>query len=120
MADEQSGGPPPNNAEKLNSLLTFDATKRPPLAGEALAKVIEEIKKEKLEIAQKEAKDLLYKAIELQNKKAVAKRAFENQDRKFDKELGRVLKNINNLLEGRPIETGNENQNQDKEEAAAA
>jgi hypothetical protein len=112
---QQQGGR--SNAERLTDLLTFDPGRGVPLTGKAFAKVVREIKREKLATAQQQAKDLLVRAMDLQKQKTDAKRVFERQEKKFDKELGKVLKQIDNLLKGRPINHGQKQENnQEKDE----
>lgn len=117
--DEQNArqGDAPSNADKLAGMLTFDPIKRVPLAGEAFSKVVEEIKKERVEEGTKQAKELLLKAMDFQKQKVDAKKRFEQQDKKFDKELGKILRQIDNLLQGKPQEDNNQGGEEKSEQA---
>lgn len=107
--DEQQNRPPrpeqgdrPDNSPfgKLKAQLGFDPTKPARLSQLLMGEVIADLRKGKIEDAKKKATELLTKAIDLSEKKAQADRAYRKAGQAFDKELGKVIQQINSILEG--------------------
>jgi hypothetical protein len=118
-----NGGNKPSAADKLTELLGFDPVKRPtlgPKGGKLFAEALAEITKERDEKAKAQAAELFRKAIALSEERNKSKKAFQQADQKFEKELGKVLNQIQGLVNG--VEPQPENGNGDgenKEEATA-
>lgn len=85
----------------LNDILGFDATKHPTPTADLFAEVAADLKKERLEKARVQAKELLAKAIELQTQKSALEKKFRAETQKFDKEFGKIMKQIDGLMAGR-------------------
>lgn len=85
---------------KLKTQLGFDPTRPAKLSQVLMAEVIADLRKGKIEEAKKKATELLTKAIDLSEKKAQADRAYRKAGQAFDKELGKVIQQINSVLEG--------------------
>lgn len=99
-----------NNTDKLAALLQFDPAK-PVGTKTAFDEALAEVQKEEAEVAKAKAKDLLKNALDLQRKKQAAKKQFLAEDKKFDKQLGKLLNNLSAMANGTEIpteETGNE------------
>ena len=98
------------NAEKLQELLNFDPAKRPTLTQELFAEVVKEITDERVKTAKIKAKEELVKASQLREQMVKVKKEFENQYNKMEKDLGKMLNQIQGILSGKPPE-------EEKEEA---
>jgi hypothetical protein len=96
-----------NASDRLSELLGFDPTKRPtlgPKGGTLFTEALADIVKEREEKAKVQATELFRKAIGLSEERNKARRAFSQADAKFEKELGKVLNEINGLVSGREPE----------------
>ena len=102
------------NADKLQSLLDFDAAKRPTLTQELFAEVVKEIQEERAKDAKVKAKEQLVKAMQLREQMAKAKKDFEGQHNKMEKELGKVLNQIQGILSGKCPEENQECEKKDE------
>lgn len=105
-----------NSVEKLSDLLTFDPAKRSTLTQELFGEVVAEIKEERAKEAKIKAKEQLIKAMQLREQMAKAEKEFNNQKQKMEKELGKVLGQIQGILSGKCPE---ENNSEEKQECAA-
>lgn len=121
MADGQNnggnGGQKPSASDKLTELLGFDPTKRPtlgPKGGALFTEALADIVKEREEKAKTQATELFRKAITLSDERKKARAQFNQADAKFEKELGKVLSQIQALVSGNEPPAENE-----KEEVAA-
>lgn len=92
--------PTPPTPDRLTALLGFDPTAPHRLSESVFAEVVGEITQERTEETKKRAKTHLLKAIELRDKRVAAERAFRSEIQKFDKELGKVFKQIEGMLSG--------------------
>jgi len=111
MADTVS-----KSAEKLEGLLGFDPAKRGTL--ELFKEVVQEISKERTDKAKAQdeaarwlnrqaAKEHLTKAISLREGMVKAEKDFNKEKQKFEKELGKVMNQIQGILPGKePQEEG--------------
>lgn len=94
-------------SNKLEGLLGFDPTKRETLTQELFKEVVQEISKERTDKAKAQAKEHLTKAIQLREGMVKARRDFDREDKKFEKELGKVMNQIQGVLTGQePHEEG--------------
>lgn len=98
---------------KLQELLGFDPIKKGTLTSELFSEVVKEIQEERLKEAKVRAKEHLVKAIGLREQMEKARRDFANQEKKFEKELGKVLNQIQGILSGK-------NPDEEKEESEGA
>jgi len=98
MGDEKNKA---SNAEKLTTLLDFDPAKRPTLTQELFGEVVKEIKEERAKEAKTKAKEQLVKAMQLREQMAKADKDFNGQKQKMEKELGKVLNQIQGILSGK-------------------
>lgn len=108
MADEKKA-----NSEKLTEMLEFDAAKRPTLTQELFGEVVKEIREERVKDAKVKAKEQLVKAMQLREQMSKAEKDFNSQKQKMEKELGKVLNQIQGILSGKCPE---ENQECEKKE----
>jgi hypothetical protein len=102
------------NADKLTDMLKFDAAKRPTLTQDVFADVVKEITEERVKAVKSQAKDQLVKAMGIQEQMSKAKKEFESQHKKMEKELGKILNQIQSILSGK------EPEEEDKEPVAAS
>jgi hypothetical protein len=110
------------NSDKLQDMLDFDAAKRPTLTQELFGEVVKEIKEERAKDAKAKAKEQLVKAMQIREGMAKAAKDFNNQQQKMEKELGKVLNQIQGILSGKcPEECDKDGGEKDeaKEEASA-
>ena len=94
MSDKSS------NSERLEKLCGFDPTKKLNATGELLAEVAKELREERETKAKASAREQLKKAVELREKMHNARKEFEGQCAKFDKELGNLLGRLESGLRG--------------------
>lgn len=116
-----NGGNKPSAAEKLTELLGFDPNKRPSLGqkgGKLFTEALADIVKERDEKAKAAATELFRKAIQLSDERNKARKAFQQADQKFEKELGKVLNQIQSLVNGTEPQPEN-NEQQDAASSAA-
>lgn len=117
MADDKNKG---SNAEKLTTLLDFDPAKRPSLTQELFGEVVKEIKEERAKEAKVKAKEQLVKAMQIRESMAKAEKDFNGQKQKMEKELGKVLNQIQGILSGKCPEENQEGKEEEKECPAEA
>lgn len=98
--DNQKQDGTKNPLERLRQLLQFDPSKKTRLTAGVFAEVVGKIKKERLDATLLKAEELLRKAISLQETKAKADADYDKLSKTFDKELGGVLGNIQQMLDG--------------------
>lgn len=91
----------PGNSEKLADLLKFDAAKRHPLTNELFGEVVKEITEERVKASKVQAKEALTKAMDLRAQMHKAQKDFSNQQAKFEKELGKILNQVQGMLSGK-------------------
>lgn len=110
MADEKNRS---NNSDKLATMLAFDAAKSPTLTQALFGEVVKEIQEERAKDAKSKAKEQLVKAMQIREQMVKASKEFGNQQQRMEKELGKVLNQIQGVLSGRYHE---EHQDCDKED----
>lgn len=121
MSDQNQNAKPNDNVGKLNELLGFNPAKRHPLGpktGVLFQDTLKEIREEREKTAKAQAKDLLLKAMNIQEEWSKAEKQFNNQKAKFDKELGKLLNQINSMLNGSDPQPENSNSNEADAEPA--
>ena len=112
MADATS-----KHVEKLTELLGFDPVKRSTLTQDLFKEVVSDISKDRIDKAKAQAKDLLTKALQLRDQKDKCEKDFAKEMKKFDKELGKVMNQIQGLLSGKePQEEGGEGEKEESKE----
>lgn len=79
-----------------------DLTKHPSVTQEVLREVLTELQDKQREQAKEKAHQLLAQCVELQKKKNQAEREFQAAQKKFDKELGKLLSQLERSLGGQP------------------
>lgn len=94
----------PDNSSKLQDLLKFDAAKRHPLTNELFGEVVKEITEERVKASKVQAKEALTKAMDLRAQMHKAQKDFNNQQQKFEKELGKILSQVQSMLSGKEPE----------------
>ena len=91
-----------NNRERLSSMVGFDPAKHPQVTDDVFKKVMKDIKEERAEKAAEKAKGLLEQAFALSGQMAKAASDFKRQEKKFDKELGKLINRLESELKGGP------------------
>ena len=91
----------PDNLERLVSVLGFDPAKGGGADNAIIQEALKEIQDEEAKAKKAKAKEQLLKAAELRKKMVEAERQFESQRKKFDKELGKVLNQIEAMASGK-------------------
>lgn len=119
LAQATTASIPTPNSDKLLELLGFDGAKNPAITDGVFGEALADIKADRDKLAKEEAKKLLAQAIELRKQMAEAKKTFEGQTRKFDKELGRVIaKLVAQAGGGTPAPEGDEGDNAQQQDEA--
>jgi hypothetical protein len=93
-----------DNTERLEKLMGFDVVKRQGITKEIFKEVLGEVQEKRMEEAKTAAREQISKAIELREKMHKVKREFDGQMRKFDKDLGKLLNQLEAGLSGQPTE----------------
>lgn len=89
-----------SNTDRLEKLLGFDAAKPQSITEGILKEVVGELEEQRVEEAKAAAKEQVSKAIELRRKMHKAKREFDSQFAKFEKELGKMMNRLEAGLRG--------------------
>jgi negative regulator of genetic competence, sporulation and motility len=84
--------------ERLVGLAGDDVLKRPKVTEEIFKEVMSEIRKERSDKAKAKARELIVKALDLQEQMEKAEKEFRSQKAKFEKELGKILNQLENDL----------------------
>ena len=92
----------------------FSSTSQTPITTKILEDVTKELQIEREEAAKLRAKELVGKDIELSQKRDAARKAFSAQDKKFDKELGKLINQIESSVNGR------QNESEDSEDSESS
>lgn len=96
-----------DQVQRLQDILGFDPVKYDVVTKDAITEVVKEIQQERLKKVKEKAKEQLIKAIELREQKAKMDREYINNSKKFDKELGSILSQIEKALSGKTSEEEN-------------
>lgn len=91
------------NAQELTNVLQFDPTTEVVNSG-VMADALKEITEERNQRIKAKAKEQLLKAMELQDKMKKLKKQYDTEMAKFDKELGKIMRNIKGAMEGKSVE----------------
>lgn len=102
-----------NHIEKLNSLLGFDAGKKDQITSDAFKEVVAEIQQERQKSIKEKAKAQLLRAIEMRDQKEKTDREYLQLSKKWDKEMGKILRGIEAMLSGKPLEEEEEKKKED-------
>lgn len=90
--------------DALADVLGFKPGSHPSPTAELFAEVAKELNEERTKKAKERAKELLTKAIDLRTQRDNAEKQFRAQVAKFDKELGKLMKQIESLAAGKEPE----------------
>lgn len=101
-----------NNTQKLEALFSPHRVDI-----DVLKEAFAEVAKEDSEKRKIEAKDLIRKARELQNRMNVAERQFNSDKKKFDKELGKIINKLTNMAAGRQVDDEEEEKEKEGNES---
>lgn len=93
------------NTERLGDMLKPHEQKL-----DILKEALDEVSQERAEKRKESAKELIRKALDLKSQMDKAKSAFEGQTKKWDKELGKVMNRLQNMASGRPLNDGEEDE----------
>lgn len=85
--------------EKLAGILGFDPQGDVAAVG-AISEAVLEIANERKALAKLKAKELIAKAIDMSKKKAEIDKAYKQESIKWDKEMGKLMKEIEGLSNG--------------------
>lgn len=91
------------NSDRLEQLIGFDAAKSPSVTQDVLTEVLKEIQEERKQKAKVQAKEQLIKALTLREQMAQARKKFEAEWEKSDKELGKVVNRLHAVLNGKTV-----------------
>ena len=86
---------------------------------DVLKEALKEVTQEENEKKKGSAKELVRKCMELKGRMDQAEREFTSNNQKWDKELGKTIKRLQNMASGRPVNDGVE-EDKDKEESPAS
>ncbi len=89
---------------KLKDMLGFDPGKKDQITSEAFKEVVQEIQAERQKAIKEKAKTQLVRAMEMRDQKEKMDREYASASKKWDKEMGKVLKGIESMLTGKPVE----------------
>ncbi len=81
-----------------------------------LAEALEEISKERAEKRKEAAKELIRKALDLKEQKDKAKKEFLAKDKKWEKELGKVMSRLERMAQGKPLDDDDDDEEDSKDE----
>lgn len=101
------------NTKKLEELLKPHRTEF-----DVLTEALKEVTKEEADKKKDVAKDLLRKALSLQSQMDTSERTFLSEKKKFDKELGKIINRLRNMAAGRPLDDGENNEEEKKDSSA--
>lgn len=87
----------------LREMLGFDPTSEMSVSASVLGDAIKELQEERAAKVKAKAKEQLQKAIELQVKMKQAKKEFDGQTKKFEKELGKVMRSLEAMAKGEEL-----------------
>lgn len=107
MTDEGS-----KNVNRLDTLFEPHEKKL-----DILSEALEEISKERAEKRKEAAKELIRKALDLKEQKDRAKKEFEGKDRKWDKDLGKIMSRLERMAQGKPLDAGDEDADSETDDA---
>lgn len=93
------------NSDKLFDILKFDASKKgSSITNDVFQEVVKEITDERMKEAKVKAKEHLLKAMQLREQMERARKDFDALYKKSEKELGKVLNQVESMLSGKPVE----------------
>lgn len=94
MADEGS-----KNVSRLDMLFEPHEKKL-----DILSEALDEISKERADKRKEAAKELIRKALDLKEQKDKNKKEFEGKDKKWEKELGKVMSRLERMAQGKSLD----------------
>ena len=87
--------------KSLEEIIGFNPTKRPTPTATLFAEVAADLNKERVEKAKTQAKELITKAIDLTTQRDELEKKFRKEVERFDKELGKLMGQIDQLSQGK-------------------
>lgn len=81
-----------------------------------LKEALSEVSEERAGKRKDAAKELIRKALDLKEQKDKAKKEFLAKDRKWEKELGKVMGRLENMAQGKPLDSGEDDEEGDDAE----
>ena len=87
-----------DKVKKIVELTGFDPVKKQPITEEIFKQVVKEFQEQRVEEAVKKARELLGKLFELRETRDKAEKEFNGHLKRFDKEAGKILNQIENDL----------------------
>jgi hypothetical protein len=82
---------------------------------DVLKEALKEVSEERAGKRKDAAKELIRKALDLKEQKDKAKSEFLSKDRKWEKELGKVMGRLENMAQGKPLNDGVEDDDESEE-----
>lgn len=110
MSNEQGTG------EKLKSLLGDEHTKAARVTKDVFKEALAEVNAERYQQAKARAKEVIAKAIELQKQRNQLDATHKKAMKKFDEDLSKLLKEIENFTKDAPVTESTED-NEEKPQA---
>jgi hypothetical protein len=101
---------------RLSEVLGFDPGKKDQITAEAFKEVIAELQAERQKSVKEKAKVHLLRLMELRDQKSKMDRDYTNASKKWDKETGKMLKQIESMLSGKPVEEEGDKDGEEKKE----
>ena len=80
---------------------------------DVLKEALKEVTEEDNEKKKGSAKELIRKCMDLQSRMDQAERTFNSEKKKWDKELGKTIKRLKNMVGGRPVNEGVEDEKEE-------
>ncbi len=90
------------NLDTLTSLLGFDPSKKPKLSADLFNDVKKDFETKRLDAAKEKARTAIAAALVLQEQMQKSEKEFKQAQEKFEKELGKLVNEIKNQLDGTP------------------
>jgi len=98
-----------NSSERLLQLTEgTDLTKNPSVTSTILREVLADLKAERSVQAKEKARQIMLQCVDLEKKKRQAKKDFEAAEQKFEKELGKLLSQLERDVGGQPAAAADE------------
>ena len=101
--------------ERIEKVVGFDPAKRQSLTSELFKELLDEAKEERLEKAKEAARGKLKKLMELREQVSDLEKKFKGEKQKFDKQIHKLLNEIEGSLQGRPPQEDESEQDSDQE-----
>lgn len=104
-----------NNTKALDDLLAPHKQEM-----NILSEALKEVNQEDVEKKKGAAKELIRKCLDLQSRMDQAERTFNAEKKKWDKELGKTINRLKNMVAGRPQNEGVEEEKEESDSSDSA